>query len=162
MTPTAFDEEISTLRRISSFAEIENWFLRSGGPMIASFMDAINHKNRNPDGSSLIFNKFSIERPQWSTLCSNTLTAPEGKPKNLFRAANLPIGYPGWVGSLYVDISANTLLPLDILCRIGVHPGARPRPEKTDYFSNPNRYNVTLWAEEWPNLVVMERLRGSF
>jgi hypothetical protein len=90
---------------------------------------------------------------QWDDLCSNSHSAPKGKQQNWCGrsdAKGVPRGYPGFRGRIQFEIGKHYTYSTDLLRGTGIHTGSGGG-------GNSSEYEVTLFAEEWPALVMNDR-----
>jgi len=174
----------STLRLASSFQEIEAWFSQPENwkflaNRVSRLGDAWGVKDPN-----IIPDKFKIKyvhlnKMRWHDCCPNSHAAPDGKPQNWVRNPDLPRGYPGWIGEMTFEYEDAQNLATDIFIDTGIHTqsgsavhtknqcleiastsGIHTISEmKNQTRGLRGRYGVTLFAEEWPSLLMWEKLK---
>lgn len=146
----ATQAKIDELHRCSSIAEIERWLEKN----TQALADRKTPFDKTPP--KVAFRNVRL-RVTWSEHCSNTHSAPIGKKTNWGgRDPDTPRGYPGFVGQIELEDAHNVwdygFFDLLRVTRIRTGSGSGGRNA---------RASVTLWAEDWPNLAVMERIKRS-
>ena len=101
-----------------------------------------------------------ILQPVWNTKVANIIAAPDGCPVNWFRDERLPMGFPGWSARLFVGYEGEVEIAPDVLASLGIHAmaGYEHGSESENGFW---LATIVLFAEDWPDLFSMERLRGT-
>lgn len=143
--------KIDELHRCSSIAEIERW-LEENAQVLA---DRKTPHDKTPP--KVEFRNVKL-RVVWSENLSNTHSAPPiGKKSNWgSRDKDTPTGYPGFSGHIVLE-DVHTVWDygfFELLRLTRIHTG-------TGNGGNKSQAVVTLWADDWPNLAVMEKIRRS-
>lgn len=144
------DERLAEMRKLASFNDIAQWIEENSSLFFLRVY---------PNDKSKKLPKFRISNVCfdvfWSKQVSNTHHAPIGKPTNWFRDPNLPLGYSGWTGK----ITFNMVDPLnnwasDYFNGTGINLGSGSGREDA-------QYEVHVYAADFPNMAVMEKMKGN-
>jgi hypothetical protein len=149
-------------RNTSSFDDLADWLILEFPGPLARLPQFTKHGEALPRIIG-----WSWNRMEWKDSCSNSHAAPAGKPTNWHGLSNLPHGYPGWIGEVRFHTTNSSWHISDALKMIGIHFGGggggtvTPEHTKMKGAKYGFRFGVTLFAEEWESLVMMEALKGD-
>ena len=80
---------------------------------------------------------------QYSDRVSNTHSCPKSGVTNWYCESELPGGYPGWFGRIYIESADRSLFStFDALSNIGIHPGS----------GGSGHYDVKIFCDDFPGL----------
>jgi uncharacterized C2H2 Zn-finger protein len=84
----------------------------------------------------------------WRDLASNSHSAPQGGVTNWHKYPDKPLGYPGWVGRIEVQVSHGCDIS-NMLDAVGIRTGSGGASK------NCYGYEVTFFEADWPGLEKM-------
>jgi len=141
------DGILSDLWRSTTFGEIEEWLVAKGS-LLAVRAHYLDGKNGPADFRIV---KAQFQHMLWRDRCSNAHDAPRNRKTNWSGLrADLPIGYPGWIGRLWFQYKGD--YGRDFFRGTGLCTGSGGGN------GNACGYEVTLFEDDWTNLAVMARL----
>lgn len=141
---------VKELHQQKSFADICRWIEKNYRLLYERQIIIGNFSNRrNVMPSDFFVKDVAFENMVWSDMCSNSHSAPAGKKTNWCGSRSgdgVPRGYPGYTGS--ISFTTSQYGYCDLFKNTGIHTGSGGGSEKKF------RFDVTLFAEEWPMLVM--------
>lgn len=147
-----FEEKCRDMRRCSEFEQIAAWIEANVAVLAAQNEERERRRNADP----VTIAEVAFAQMRWSDSCSNTHCAPlRDGVENWHRYPNLPLGYPGWHGTLTFVLRHFEAFPSTLFQDTGVFCGSGG--------GNGGRYRceVTLFDADWPALRLMRKLRGD-
>lgn len=142
---------VKELHQQKSFKEICQWIEKNYRLLYERQIIIGNFSNRrNAMPSGFFVKDVSFENMVWSDRCSNSHSAPAGKRTNWGgQHPDVPRGYPGYTGS--ISFTTSLYGHCDLFKNTGIHTGSGGGSEQRF------RFGVTLFAEEWPMLVLHDK-----
>ena len=138
---------------VFSFVDIEQWVINNMEFLWAKCPDYRRGKPGKYDVP--VMHEFKFNAMRWQMHCSNSHSAPRGRVTNWGnRNPSKPTGYPGWRGYVKWRISDWERWDTNPLQAIGVQTGSGGGGTN-------GSYDVTLYAEDFPNLVFGSVMRGE-
>ena len=134
--------------QISSLDELERWL--NNGDFILALARLKSPKAKSTLGNFRFSNYYAHD-------CSNSHSAPHGKPTNWPRADGLPKSYPGiscrisFTGKIIHNSGHDSWIVSDTLKEIGIYTGTGGSSGNDIY-----TYDCTIWAEHFPKLFEYE------
>jgi hypothetical protein len=150
-----FAAKIKTIYKCVSPDEICRW-LETHGHEIAQgivYENSLKRGEQPPVEFQLRDVKMTLK---FSDHLSNSHSAPEGKEQNWRRDPNLPLGYPGWAGVISGRYDYR-----DTVSYTDVFKATKIRTESGSGNGRIFHYNVKLFAEEWPSMLMYQKLKGT-
>jgi hypothetical protein len=139
---------------ITHIDQIVPWFLANQNTIITAVQTIENSTPLWPwDGSfhdTDEYTELSLD-VNYKPLCSNSHSAPVGKPENWNRFKDVPLGYPGWHGRLKGSLKRlsahNYSYPYNSCYKfIGLNTGSGGGGNES------HSYDVTIFLDDWPGL----------
>lgn len=147
----AFEEKCRELRRAADFNQIARW-LEDHAEILAAQNDR-HERSRKPFPPVTITNVVFTDM-RWGECRSNTHCAPFGGVINWERDPSKPEGYPGYRGHIEFTLENFKTFSSKILDGTGIWTGSGRGGKLVCY-------DVTLFDADWPNLRLMEKMRGD-
>lgn len=151
------DEQFATMRKAITIPAIVDWI--EDNAELFWINSAIRNGNRRGpiDPTGFILRDVRLD-VSWSEHISNSHSAPFGKKTNWGRRdKGLPDGYPGFRGSFAFEMQEpknRHHISYDWR-NTGINTGTGGGGSNGRY-----RYDVVLWADDWPSLAVAHKLGG--
>lgn len=150
---------LSEKLKITHVDQIDIWFLENQ----KAIMDGCNLKIRQWPSDKFCksdeYTKLDFDI-KWKSICSNTHAAPSGKPENFRRKDDLPLGYPGWHGTLEGSLKRapknNGSYPYTLaynLVGIRTHSGGGG--------NGIHSYTITIFLDDWPGLGTLDEIESD-
>jgi len=92
------------------------------------------------DGSKLM--KIGFSEMRWRDSVSNTHDCPRGGVTNFWSKEELPRGYPGWQGRIYIVIASEDVFGSREMKQLGIYTGT----------GGGGSYDVRLFADDFPGM----------
>lgn len=128
----------------ATFEELEAWMIQNTNKLLTH--SCVNSKYFQLQHVQFINMKFS-------ETCSNSHAAPKGGVTNWYRDKDLPMSYPGCVGSMkFTAQKWQTDIAFKMFSLLNLHTGTGGARD------GHSQYNVTIFQSDWPNLGFEERL----
>lgn len=131
------------------FEELQEW-LNQHCPTLLAMHD--HRRGRSPKQHKGVKLQFKFIRMNFSKKVRNTHSAPRSGVTNWYRASSAPTGYPGWCGRILIHgLDLFDGFVSDLFTDTCIHVGA----------GGLGSYEVKLWADDWPNLLIYQQLTGD-
>jgi len=135
-----FEESIAN---IDSVSKLEEWLLNGAIQRTLDYTTSKHEWNRTEYKKFKITN-VSVSLVRFSDSESNSHCSPRGEVTNFLRKKELPTGFPGFSGNIFVKHEGDypSFVLSGALTKLGICTGS----------GGNNRWTITLFLKDWPGL----------
>ncbi len=149
-----FAAALEEMRSLTNFDNITEW-IEENSVLLAQRALFLRPFGHHCEAEKCRITCVKFFRMRWSRMVSNSHSAPIGQPTNWHRDSELPIGYPGWEGSIQFDLSGWNSFASDLFKGTGINT------ESGGAGGGSHSYECKLFADDFGGMAVWDTIAKS-
>lgn len=156
-----FDEwSLNARTTIDDFSDLEVFIVKNANHMSRARFPNSWRRDHHRGPIDIELKYFNLD-VSFRDMCSNTHAAPICKPRNFCKEDDKPLGYKGWYGRLVFAYKGEDDFWREALEKMSIHTGSGGGGTRKDGYTH-LRFDVTIWADDWPALYEAHKMKQVF